>query len=51
MIEDYDFDEGMMKKNFHLMFILSFLDNKFHLINAPEKVVGYVKHIYPSVIH
>ena len=43
MIEDYDFNEGMMKKTLHLMFILPFLDNIGHLINAPEKVVGYVE--------
>lgn len=51
MIDDYDFDEGMMEKTSHLMFILSFLENKFHLINSLEKVVGYVEHIYPSEMH
>lgn len=51
MIEDYDFNEGMMERTSHLMFILPFLDNKFHLIYALEKVVAYVKHPYPSEMH
>ena len=51
MIEDYDFDKGMMENNSHLMSILPSLDNKCHLINAPEKVVGYVEHLYPSKMH
>ena len=51
MIEDYDFDKGMMENASHFMFIIHFLDNKFHLINASKKVVGYVEQIYPSEMH
>ena len=40
-----------MEKTSHLMFILPFLDNKCHLINDPEKVVGYFEHFYPSEMH
>lgn len=51
MIKDYDFNEGMMKETPHLMFILSFQDNVGHLINAPEKIVGYIDNFHPSEMH
>jgi len=51
MIKDYDFNEGMMKETLHLMFILSFLDNIGHIINAPEKIIRYIEHFYPSEMH
>ena len=51
MIKDYDFNEGMMKETLHLMFILSFLDNIGHLINALENIVGYIELFYPSEMH
>ena len=50
-MDDYDFDEGVVKKTVHLFFILSLLDNKCHLVNALEEVVGYVEHLYPSEVH
>jgi len=40
-----------MKETPHLMFILSFLDKLGHLINAPEKIVGYIELFYPSEMH
>jgi len=51
MIKDYDFNERMKKETLHSMFILSFLDNIIHLINAPEKIVGYIELFYPSEMH
>ena len=48
MIKDYDFNDRMMEKTSHFMFIILFLGNIWHLIYAPEKVVGYVKHPYPT---
>ena len=37
MIKDYDFNEGMMRETLHLMFILPFLDNVGHRINALKR--------------
>ena len=51
MIKDSDFNEGMMKETLHLLFILSFLDNIGHLLNASEKIVGYIEHFYPREMH
>ena len=50
-MEDDDFDEGVAKKIVHLVFIISLLDNKFHLVNVLEEVVGHVEHLYPSEVH
>jgi len=51
MIKDYDFNEGMMKETIHLIFILPFLDNVGHLINASEQIIGYIQSFYPSEMH
>ena len=31
--------------------IISLLGNKFHFINAPGEIIGYVKHSNPSEVH
>lgn len=51
MIKDYDFNERMMKETIQLIFILSFLGNVGHLINALEEIIRYVEHLNPFEMH
>ena len=51
VMEDYDLDEGVVKKTFHLVLIFSLLDNICHLVNASEELIRYVGHLDPCAVH
>jgi len=51
MMKDYDFNEGMMTKTIHFIFIVTFLGNVGHIFNALEEIIRYVEHLKPCEMH
>ena len=50
-MEDYDFDEGMVKNIIHLVLRFSPLDHICHIVNALEEVIRYVDHPDSCEVH
>ena len=50
-MEDYDFDEGMVKETVHLVLRFSFLDNICHRVNASKEIIRYVEHPDSCEVH
>ena len=50
-MEDNDMDETMVKNTFHLLVIISLLNNVYHFLNFPEEIIRYVEHFDPCEVH
>ena len=50
-MEDYDLDEEVVKNTFHLVVIISLLNQVIHFFNALEEKIRYVEHFDPCEVH
>ena len=50
-MEDNDIDEGVVKKAFHLLVIISLLNDVCHFVSVPKEIIRYVEHFYPCELH
>ena len=50
-MEDNDLDERLVKNAFHLVVIISLLNNVCHFVNVHEEILRYVEHFDPCEVH
>ena len=50
-MEDNKIDERVVKETFHLVVIISLLNNLCHFVNVPEEIIRYVEHFDPCEVH